>query len=244
MTAPLVSCVLLTTHPKRAAFLPDALRSYRQQTWPARELVVVNDGSPLAPRAADVRVVNLPPIGRPWTIGEKRNVGVRASRGVYLATWDDDDVSLPERLASQVEYALRCDADVVLADRMTVADSDMNLVGACHRGRQRPVQASALLARSAVVAAGGYPAVSYREDAELLERLRYVVRARIVTQPGCDYYVMRRHGANVTLAAGERDDAYFACALGDVSGRLLQARVDAVRAGAGADDVAAERTDE
>ncbi|MFO0610653.1 MAG: glycosyltransferase family A protein [Polyangiales bacterium] len=176
--APLVTCVCLTTHPRRAAYLPDALRSYRQQTYARRELVVINDGAPLASNRADVRVVNLPPRGAPWTIGEKRNVGVRAARGEYLATWDDDDVSLPARLAEEVTAAEATAADVIRADGMYIADAGLSLAGRCQRGTKRPVMASALVRRDAAVRAGGYPAANYLEDAAMIERIRLVARPR------------------------------------------------------------------
>lgn len=86
---------MLTTHPRRARYLPDALKSYRQQTHADRELVIVNDGEPLTSHASDIRVVNLPSRGSRWTIGEKRNVGVREARGERIATWDDPPLGQP-----------------------------------------------------------------------------------------------------------------------------------------------------
>jgi glycosyltransferase involved in cell wall biosynthesis len=239
--APRVTCVLLTSHPRRAAFLPDALRSYRAQTWPHRELVVVNDGpAPLTSTAPDVRVVNLPaqhPEGRRWTLGEKRNVGVRAATGAWLATWDDDDVSMPERLEAQVRHALATGADYVLGDRTHVADEDLDVQGACYRGSALPVMATALIRRDAAVAAGGYPAKDYCEDAELLERIRLLHRGHVVTMPRVDWYVMRRHGANITGEFGESADAWIGCALRDPVRVETQRRVEALRAGPGAEDV-------
>jgi glycosyltransferase involved in cell wall biosynthesis len=217
--------------------LPDALRSYRQQTWPARELLVVNDGAPLASLADDVHVVNLPDRGRPWTVGEKRNAGVRLARGVWLATWDDDDVHLPHRIEAQVGAAETWRADLVLADAAWIADDGLRVVGRCHRGRSHAVMASALVRRDLVVAAGGYPASNYREDAELLERVRYLIRGEVATMAGADWYVLRRHGDNVTLQAGESTDEYISCALRDPHAFDAQAAVDAVRAGPGGEDV-------
>lgn len=231
---------MLTTHPRRAAFLADALRSYRQQTYAARELVIVNDGAPLAPRTRDVRVVNLPqrPHGR-WTIGEKRNAGVLVARGEYLATWDDDDVSFPERLADQVAFARATGADHVTADRAHIADEELRVQGQCDRGRMRPVQSSALIRRAAILAAGGYAAADYREDAEILMRLRLVARGfnHTVTMRDCAWYVIRRHSANVTLMFGERGADYIACALRDPAREATQRRIDALRAGPGAEDI-------
>ena len=232
---PVVSCVMLTTHPKRARYLPDALRSYRGQTLAERELVVVNDGAPLLSRAPDITVVNLPDRGRRWTIGEKRNVGVRFARGEFVATWDDDDVSLPGRLAAQVSLARTRGADYVLADRMLIATPDMTLIGRCDRGR--PVQASALIRRDAVVAAGGYRPLDYMEDRSLLERIRYLALGTIWEVPESDWYVMRRHGDNVTNTHGESDCEYGVCALRDPNVSPQQRELDALRRGPGAEDI-------
>ena len=234
---PLVSCICLTTWPRRQAYLPDALRSYRQQTYPDRELVVVNDGDPLVSHATDVTVVNLPPVGRRWTIGEKRNVGVRAARGTYLATWDDDDISLPDRLSKEMDAMLRGRADYVVADKMLIADSDMNLQGDCDRGKVRPVQPSALVRKSAIVAVGGYPIANYLEDLQVLKRIQFLLRGHIVTVQGSDWYVMRRHDQNITLTAGEKNAAYLACALRSPDVVRQQRLVDAVRNGPGEKDV-------
>lgn len=236
--APLVSCILLTTHPKRAAFVPDALRAFEAQTHPAKELVVVNDG-PAALTSGDprVQVVNLPPSPdgvRRWTLGEKRNVGVRFARGEWVATWDDDDISLPDRLAAQVDAAQRLGAHYVVGDRTHVTDEEMHVQGSCYRGVPRPVMATALIARAAIIAAGGYPVKDYMEDAELLERIRLVVRGRVEVIPA-GWYVMRRHGDNVTLGFGESTDGWVQCALRDPQREAAQAAVDAVRRGPGAE---------
>lgn len=237
---PLISCVMLTTHPRRASYVADALRSFRAQSWPRRELVVVNDGPVrLAPSAPDVRVVNLPPEhpeGRRWTLGEKRNVGVQTAEGEWLATWDDDDLSLPDRLEAQITFALMFGADHVMADRAHVADSELRVFGACFRGVARPVMASALIRRSALVAAGGYPAKDYCEDAELLARMRHIGRANCAVMVA-PWYVLRRHRDNITNGFGESADAWITCALRDPVRDDAQARVDAVRRGDGANDL-------
>lgn len=234
---PLVSCILLTTHPKRAAFVPDALRAFEAQTHTAKELVVVNDGpGTLSSGDPRVRVVNLPqsPDGaRRWTLGEKRNVGVRFARGEWVATWDDDDISLPHRIATQVEAAQRLGAQYVIGDRTHVADAEMHVQGSCYRGFARPVMSTALISRAAIVAAGGYPVKDYMEDAELLERIRLVVRGRVEVIPA-DWYVMRRHGDNVTLGFGESTDAWVQCALRDPQREAAQAAVRAIQQGPGA----------
>jgi glycosyltransferase involved in cell wall biosynthesis len=231
-----VSCICLTTNPKRAAFLPDALRSFRAQTYSPRELIVVNDGEPLVSRAPDIHVVNLPPRDNKWTIGEKRNVGVRAADGDLLATWDDDDVSLPQRLEKQVTAIIGFNADACLADTMLVADAELHLVGNCYRGKMPAVQPSAMLCRDAVIRSGGYPAKNYCEDAELLERIRYFTRGVVVSIPA-DWYVLRRHSGNVTLDFGEVGGTYMECAARSPVLVAQQRAVDALVSGEGGHDV-------
>jgi glycosyltransferase involved in cell wall biosynthesis len=75
------------------ALLPAAVDSVRRQSWPPREIVVVDDGSTdgtaaLARRLGpDVRLVQQPPRGLPAT----RNHGLRVARGELIAYLDSDD---------------------------------------------------------------------------------------------------------------------------------------------------------
>lgn len=234
---PLVTCVCLTTYPKRASMLPDALRSYRHQDYPAKELLVVNDGSPLASVVQDVRVVNLPDRTESWTIGEKRNVGIREAHGEFLAVWDDDDLSLPWRLKSQVQVAIEHNADCVLTDNLYVSDENLNLVGSCNRGIRNIVYASALIRRNAMVRAGGYDRTNYGEDVGLVSRIRYLVRGNIVTMQEPTFYVLRRHSGSTRMIIGD-DYKYFAdCATKNRDIVMASAVIRSVTSGPGENDV-------
>jgi glycosyltransferase involved in cell wall biosynthesis len=85
---------------RQAHFLPEALASVFQQTYPAVEAVVVNDGSPddtdevaraYLPRIVYVRQEN---VGLPGA----RNAGIRASSGKYLLFLDADDLLHPQAI--------------------------------------------------------------------------------------------------------------------------------------------------
>lgn len=239
-----VTCVCLTTWPRRAAYLPDALRSYRAQTHPRRELLVINDGAPLRSAALDVRVVNLPPhsSGR-WTLGEKRNVGVRFARGEWLATWDDDDVSLPERLEKQLAWADRTGAAYVMGDSQYVADENLTILGDCRDWISGFCAPSALARRNAVVAAGGYPVSDFWEDAWVMKAVSWRVRGHVSVMPS-DWYIRRQHSTavgatgNVMRAFGETFDEYAACAVrGGAPRRDIARALAELRAGPGATDV-------
>lgn len=224
---PLITCVCLTTHPKRAKFLPDAISSYRAQEYPNKELVIINDGEPL-PRIDGALVVNLPRRANRWTIGEKRNAGVRMARGEFVATWDDDDISLPNRLSDQMSCAVENGADYVLADYMHVADEEMRIAGVCAR-KLAPVMGSALIKRNMLVRVGGYEILDYGEDVQMMEKCRILGRATIVVMDNCKFYVMRRHGNNITLQFGETSDVWMSCALRGKYEIEAQRKVDSIR---------------
>lgn len=104
---PLVSVVIPAYN--CAATIAEAVDSVLAQTYPAVEVIVVDDGSTDATPAAlaaygrRIRVVTQSNAG----LAGARNAGLAAARGVYIALFDADDVCLPERIALQVEYLER-----------------------------------------------------------------------------------------------------------------------------------------
>ncbi len=105
---PLISCLLVTAA-GRFDFFRRSVRCYLDQTYPNRELVVVNEGPKdyqkqiadhLSGRT-DVRFVFLD--GK-YTLGALRNIAVGLCHGELFVQWDDDDYSTPERIAVQYAY--------------------------------------------------------------------------------------------------------------------------------------------
>jgi len=216
---PWVSCVLLTTHPKRSHLLGDALLSYQLQTYPWRELIVVSDGDPLVAGRDDVTVVNLP---SGTSIGAKRNAGLAAARGTYLATWDDDDFSMPERLARQVEVA-RHGASLVRSRCMWIADERFRLVDKIANF----AGPTALIHAPSARRAGGYPDKSYGEDLALY--LSFLLGHHHTVSLDETFYVMRRHDTNVsTRLASESLDTLRRRAVASDDLARTQARLDAL----------------
>lgn len=91
-----------------AAFLRRTIETALSQTYPAQEIVIVNDGSTdetgaiadaLAARHPIVRVVHQANRGLPGA----RNRGIAEASGDYIAPLDADDLWHPEKLARQVE---------------------------------------------------------------------------------------------------------------------------------------------
>jgi glycosyltransferase involved in cell wall biosynthesis len=113
---PLVSVIVPVFN--GAAFVAEGVGSALAQTWPALEVIVVDDGSrdappaildALAARDPRVQVVHQANAGP----SAARNAGLERARGAYVAFLDADDRLLPHKLADQVA-ALEADPSVDL----------------------------------------------------------------------------------------------------------------------------------
>src|SRR5262245_47378222 len=87
-----------------AAYLPEALESVFRQTYPASEIIVVDDGSEdgsaeAAERFSGVRVFRQPHSG----IAVARNAGVRHTQGDLISFLDADDRWTSYKLRAQIE---------------------------------------------------------------------------------------------------------------------------------------------
>lgn len=107
-TPPKISCLMVTANGRFETF-QRAARCYADQTYPNRELVVVNEGTKdyqrqIAEHLAgrdDVRLIFLD--GK-YTLGGLRNIAIRLCQGPLFCQWDDDDFNSPERLALQYRF--------------------------------------------------------------------------------------------------------------------------------------------
>lgn len=104
MNTPLVS-IIITTH-NRPVLLKRAIESALAQTYPNKEIIVVDDNSDdetqlVCRNYSEIRYINI-------TSQESkggnyaRNIGIKASQGYYVELLDDDDYWLPEKTLSQV----------------------------------------------------------------------------------------------------------------------------------------------
>jgi glycosyltransferase involved in cell wall biosynthesis len=118
---PLVSCVMPTAD--RHIFVPQAIKYFRSQDYPNKELVIVDDGvesvADLVPDDPQIRYIRLH--GK-RSLGAKRNECVEACHSELIMHWDDDDWMAPHRISYQVEALLREDAEVCGLQRMLFYD--------------------------------------------------------------------------------------------------------------------------
>ena len=89
-------------------YLSEALESILNQTFTNFEFLIINDGS--NDRTEDIlksyddvriRIINN---DNNMGLAKSLNKGLRIARGEYIARMDADDISLPTRLARQVEF--------------------------------------------------------------------------------------------------------------------------------------------
>jgi glycosyltransferase involved in cell wall biosynthesis len=99
-----VSCLCLTYG--RPRLLEEAIESFTRQTWPKKELIVLNDHPDqkleLATPIEGVRIFNLEK--RCQSLGDKRNTAVALATHPYLFVWDDDDIYLPWRVEESMKF--------------------------------------------------------------------------------------------------------------------------------------------
>lgn len=107
MARPFISIIVPAYNSGR--YLGETLDSALAQTYPHREIIVVDDGSTdetsqrVEPYRPAVTYIRQERAG----VGAARNRGLRVACGDYVALLDHDDLWLPEKLEVQVEVAER-----------------------------------------------------------------------------------------------------------------------------------------
>lgn len=105
---PLVSIIMPVYNP--GDYLVDAIESLRNQTYTNWELIAINDYSPddslrvlrsYQKKDKRVKIINLK---KHAGIVKALNAGVQKAKGHFIARMDADDISLPERLETQVRF--------------------------------------------------------------------------------------------------------------------------------------------
>jgi glycosyltransferase involved in cell wall biosynthesis len=111
MASPTVSVILPVYN--GATDVPKSVASILGQTWRDLELIVIDDCSPTDNSAEVIQAlqrdlgddrlrIELLPQNR--GLAGALNHGIGLARGTYIARQDQDDISLPERIADQVAY--------------------------------------------------------------------------------------------------------------------------------------------
>ena len=189
----LVSCVCVTRgFPEH---VESTIRCFEQQTYPHKELVVVHDEelpreSVVLFERAGARVFGMPGV----PLGVLRNRSVEESRGTYICNWDDDDLSMPDRIEVQLKAIQSSwrEANACVLRRYILWD-ERN--GQFYQSFPRAAGwESSLVAERAAVLRLRYPPVKLGEDRQFMARMATAYRVLVIDEP--DKYVYRYHGRN------------------------------------------------
>lgn len=191
---PLVSCLMVTG--RRPALAELAMRCFSRQTYPNRELIVIDDSGTDALAAAverhdggpgaTVRWLRLPPEGKP--LGALRNIALAEARGEYLCQWDDDDLSAPERLQRQTAALLATGADACAPASLQLWWPSRDWIS---ESSNRIWECALMWKKGSITA---YPELRAGEDTPPVEALAKAGRVVLLEAP--DLYTYVHHGEN------------------------------------------------
>jgi glycosyltransferase involved in cell wall biosynthesis len=195
---PLVSIVLPVYNGKE--YLREAIDSMLNQTFTDFELIIINDGSSdesanIIAAYSDPRIYSVQQDNQ--GLAATLNRGIALARGKYIARQDQDDVSLPERLARQVEF-LQAHPDYGMVGTWATILEGTEPTGRTHRHPEdnlrlkfellfdNPFVHSSVMFRASVIeSVGGYSTDRDRqppEDYELWSRVAR--RFKVANIPG------------------------------------------------------------
>lgn len=129
---PLVSAIMPTR--ARPQFAREAVNLFLAQTWPNKELVIVDDeDAPSIPGPLSVAyTLNMENVNFRYerlrtkqSIGAKRNIACSRAQGEIIIHFDDDDHSAPGRMADQVERLLSSGLELTGYSEMLFFDGNV-----------------------------------------------------------------------------------------------------------------------
>lgn len=179
-------CVVIPAY-NGALFIGEALESLLNQSRPADQIIVVNDGSTdetaeiLRGYADKIQIINQPNTG----VAAARNRGLAAAEGDLVAFLDQDDLLLPDKLQRQVDCLAQHPGAGMLHSGWRLVDAagrklsdvepwhDLPVLDSAGWIRRMPVLFSAMLFRRDWLLRVGGLSERFRQvcDVELIQRL-------------------------------------------------------------------------
>ena len=106
-----ISCLLVTAD-GRLDYFKRSVQCYSDQTYPNRELVIVNEGSKeyqdqIREHVSDRDDVRFVFLDGWYSLGALRNISIALCHGDVFVQWDDDDFNAPSRLAMQYKHLVK-----------------------------------------------------------------------------------------------------------------------------------------
>lgn len=188
----LVSCLCVTRN--RVGMLRRAVSCFLNQSYPDRELVVVYEADDAATRdylAASthpaIRSVEVG-VSPKLSLGDLRNISIQASRGRFVAQWDDDDWYGPSRLADQIDAIRQSGRLGCVLSRWLMYDV---LTATAYISGTRAWEGSIVAERSAIPP---YPSLPKGEDSVAISQM--IADDKLVALDRPQLYIYTVHGEN------------------------------------------------
>ena len=127
---PLISIVIPVHNGEK--YIKESLDSCLGQTYQDSEIIVVNDASAdgtleiLKEYGDRIKIIT---VEKQNGLGNVINIGIKESKGKYIARMDADDVMYPTRLEKQVEYMENNPDCVAVGGQIDIIDSNSNVTG-------------------------------------------------------------------------------------------------------------------
>lgn len=107
---PLISCLLVTAK-GRLDYFKRSVQCFCDQTYPNKELLIVNEGNQEYQNSISEHVKSLERsdirtefLNGYYSLGALRNISLGLANGEIFCQWDDDDFNFPSRLATQYRF--------------------------------------------------------------------------------------------------------------------------------------------
>ncbi len=194
--------------------LEEAIYSFLMQNYDhdRMELIVINDtpGQQLKCTFHNVRIINCEK--RFKTLGEKYNAAIDAARGSVIFPWEDDDISLPNRVTQGVEQL--GDHGYWNPQKSWFYNSELrhdHSHGVCHN--------ASCFTKDAWREVGGYPHVNGSQDAKfdyaLRQSPRVLLSPSVLNNNLFEWQYVYRWGVSNCHLSGNNDHEAFYSAVGN-----------------------------
>lgn len=155
---------------KQPELLEECLYWFAAQTYPNKELILFNDcpGESIIINHPEIKVFNFP--SKIPSLGEKYDKAISMSSGDIIMSWEDDDISLPNRMSQAAKVLEHWD---YFNPQRSWYEADGKLYsdhkhGVCHN--------ASAFTRKAWEKVGGYGAYTGDQDAVMDRKLKSQVK--------------------------------------------------------------------
>lgn len=191
MELPWITCVCVSA--ARPSFVRRAIRHFKAQTYPNKDLVIVYEGDYeflIDDTLHDVKLIKLP-TGSALSLGERRNMSIQHCKGDYFCQWDDDDWYHSRRLELQMNALAQSGRSACALKRLILYDA---LTHKAYLSCERYWEGTLLCRTDLVDNSIRYPHINRSEDNSLVVSLVRRDHVHALSAPYLYAYLF--HGKN------------------------------------------------